>query len=237
MYVISRGGCGGILVDFLIAEAALLMITVVASVLFYRRIRGAQEEYEASREVTKNIVVSFSRELSKEAKRRESVGEAAKAATEESAKALRMSEETRSEVKDLSNKMDKATQELEVAKSQIEALSQKRDSKERTIEKKAIEEKVKAEPPSTPRRAEGILNKLNSTEFMVLDILDKEGEITVPKIRGRIGKTREHTARLLKKLYDNGFIDRVTGSMPYKYKIRKELKDLIAEQKGANIAS
>jgi len=224
--------------DFLITEAALLTITVAASVLFYRRIREAQEEYEASRDVTKNIVVSFSRELSKEAKRRESVGEAVKAATEESAKALRMSEETRSEVKDLSNKMDKTAQELEVARSQIEALSQKSDSKERTIEKKVAEEKVKAEPPSpTSRRVEGVLNKLNSTEFMVLDILDKEGEMTVPKIRERIGKTREHNARLLKKLYDNGFIDRVTGSMPYKYKIRKELKDLIAEQKGANIAS
>lgn len=224
--------------DFPITEAVLLAITVVASILFYRRIRGAQEEYEASREVTKNIVVSFSRELSKEAKRRESVGEAAKTATEESAKALRMSEETRSEVKALSKRMDQAAQELEVTKSQIEALSQKRDSKERTIEKRVAEEKVEAEPPSPmPRRAEGVLSKLNSTEFMVLNILDNEGEMTVPKIRERIGKTREHTARLLKKLYDNGFIDRVTGSMPYKYKIRKELKDLIAEQKGANIAS
>ena len=56
------------------------------------------------------------------------------------------------------------------------------------------------------------------------------GEGAVPEIKVRIDKTREHTARLLKKLYDKGFIDRNTNSMPYRYSIRKEIRDLIMEQ-------
>jgi uncharacterized protein YhaN len=225
--------------DFLITEVALLAITVVASILFYRRIKDAQKEYEKSKEITKNIAVSFSRELSKEGKRVEAFSEAVKAATEKSVEAFLMSEETRSETKELSNKVDRTNQELEAVKNRIEALAQRKEPKEASLEKKVVEERgsTKAEPPSPIPRKEGVLNKLNSTEFMVLEILDREGEMTVPRLRERIRKTREHTARLLKKLYDNGFIDRVTGSIPYKYKIRKELKDLIAEQKGANIAS
>jgi len=226
--------------DFLITEVTLLAITVVASVLFYRRIEEAQEEYEKSKEVTKNIAVSFSRELSKKEKRIDAVSEAVKTATEKSVEALQISEEGRANIKELSNKVDKTDQELEAVKSRIETLAQRKEPKKDIAEKKDLDNNIleKREPPSPIlRRGEGVFNKLNSTEFMVLEILDREGEMTVPKLRERIGKTREHTARLLKKLYDNGFIDRVTGSMPYRYKIRKELKDIIAEQKGANMAS
>ena len=63
------------------------------------------------------------------------------------------------------------------------------------------------------------------------------GEGTVPEIKERIDKTREHTARLLKKLYDKGFIDRNTSSMPYRYSIRKEIRDLIMEQGEASSIS
>ena len=60
---------------------------------------------------------------------------------------------------------------------------------------------------------------------MIVDI----GEGSVTEIREQIGKTREHTARLLKKLYDKGFIDRNTSRMPYRYVIRKEIKELILQ--------
>ena len=60
------------------------------------------------------------------------------------------------------------------------------------------------------------------------------GEGTVPEIKEIIEKTREHTARLLKKLYDKGFVDRNTSSMPYRYSIRKEIRDLILEQNETN---
>jgi len=72
---------------------------------------------------------------------------------------------------------------------------------------------------------------LTPTEIEVLMIIAEMEECSVPEIRERIRKTREHTARLLKKLYERGFIDRNTSGMPYRYRVRKEIKELIKQQK------
>jgi predicted transcriptional regulator len=66
---------------------------------------------------------------------------------------------------------------------------------------------------------------------MIVDV----GEGTVPEIRAAINKTREHTARLLKKLYDKGYVDRNTSGMPYRYSIRKEIRDLILQRKEQSV--
>lgn len=223
MYVISSGICGGMLMAFLIASSALLAVTVVASVLFYQRVKQAQKEYEESKGVIKNIVISFSRELSREKRRLESVEVSSLEALEKSIESLRVSEKNRSEFRNLSDDVEKTVQELVTVKSKIERLSQRKELQEDSIDKKKA-------PPLIPVREEGVLSRLNPTELTILEILDGGGEMSVPKMKERIGKTREHTARLLKKLYDNGFVDRNTRSMPYKYNLRKELKDLLKER-------
>lgn len=86
-----------------------------------------------------------------------------------------------------------------------------------------------------PPRREGVLSQLNPTELRVLEMLDKQGEMTAPQIMRKIGKTREHTARLLKKIYEDGFIDRTTDGLPYKYTMRKELKELLKEQEKTRV--
>ena len=35
---------------------------------------------------------------------------------------------------------------------------------------------------------------------------------------------------MLKRLYDSGFIDRNTSGMPYRYSVRKEIKELILQR-------
>lgn len=103
------------------------------------------------------------------------------------------------------------------------------------------------QPALNPRQSQGgeasesgqatPLGALNATELSVLNLLDREGELSGPRIREAMGRTREHTARLLKKLYDAGFIDRSVGQMPYRYKIRKELTDLLGSgQKKMDLA-
>ena len=82
-----------------------------------------------------------------------------------------------------------------------------------------------------PVQGDDILQQLTDTEMEVLEMIVDLGEGTVPEIRDRIDRTREHTARLLKKLYDKGFIDRNTSGMPYRYSIRKEIRDVILERK------
>ena len=74
-----------------------------------------------------------------------------------------------------------------------------------------------------PIRKEKALAPLTETELSVLNILATEGAKTAPEIRDRIKLTREHTARLMKKLYEAGYLERDTRKMPYAYRIKKEM--------------
>ena len=46
-------------------------------------------------------------------------------------------------------------------------------------------------------------------------------------IMEKIGKTREHTSRLMKKLWQEGYIERDTNSIPFIYRPTKELEKRI----------
>lgn len=208
--------------SLLIGEAAFLVLIVVASALFYRRIKQAQEAYEESREVTKSIVVSFLKELSRVKERLGHLEGEISGAVGKSNEALVVSVGVREEMKRLLGTVEKTAQELEGIRKQIEGLTRRREIRKERIERVST---------PIPIGEEGVLNKLNPTELRVLEIFKEEGEMTAPKIRERIGKTREHTARLLKKLYERGFIDRNARSMPYKYRIRKELRELLEDRK------
>jgi len=55
-------------VDFVtLLLGVLLTTTVVASVEYYRQIRKAQKEYEKAKAIVEDIVLSFNRELKREA--------------------------------------------------------------------------------------------------------------------------------------------------------------------------
>lgn len=85
-----------------------------------------------------------------------------------------------------------------------------------------------------PLQQRDVLSQLTPTEFDVLTLIDEMGEGSVPEIREKIQKTREHTARLLKKLFDRGFIDRNTRSMPYRYHLRKEIVEIVKTHQARN---
>jgi DNA-binding Lrp family transcriptional regulator len=54
-----------------------------------------------------------------------------------------------------------------------------------------------------------------------------EGAKTAPEIKDRVHLSREHTARLMKKLYEEGYVERETGKIPFKYNIKKEMAKLL----------
>ena len=81
-----------------------------------------------------------------------------------------------------------------------------------------------------PLRRERALAPLTPTELKVLEILSVEGDKTVREIRNRIGLTREHTGRLMKSLYDKGYVERRTDKIPYVYRIKKEMEDMLSNQ-------
>ena len=206
---------------------ALFIVTIVASYIFYQRIKMAQTEYEDSKGIIRNITSGFTRQvkrmesdldrLEREAlQTRYMASEAIKASSGDNEATLAGLEK----VKELSERVDGIEESIDAMKKDLSKLA----SQPRVI--------VPQGPVDAPIPVQGedILQTLTETELEVLKMIVDFGEGTVPEIKEQIQKTREHTARLLKKLYDKGFIDRNTNSMPYRYSIRKEIRDLILEQ-------
>ena len=66
-----------------------------------------------------------------------------------------------------------------------------------------------------------LTDKQNATNYYILKILLKES-LTSNEIKNAIGRTREHTARLMKKLYDLKLVDREITIKPFKYRLTEQ---------------
>lgn len=71
-----------------------------------------------------------------------------------------------------------------------------------------------------PRLKTHVMPPASTTEHMLRLITD--GPMTSRDIQITLGKTREHTSRLLKKLCDDGYAKRDAGSRPYTYTITEK---------------
>jgi len=79
--------------------------------------------------------------------------------------------------------------------------------------------------PPQPRAAleeNPVLDRLTPTERETLQIL-KDGALRAPELGRRVNKSREHMARLMKKLYQEGYVDRETDRPPFRYKLNDKL--------------
>jgi len=206
---------------------ALFLVTIVASYIFYQRIKMAQTEYEDSKGIIRNITSGFTRQVKRmesNLDRLERETLQAKYMASEAISAKQGDSEATlaglEKVKELSDRVDGIEESIDAMKKDLSKLA----SQPRVIVPQG------AVDAPIPVQGEDILQTLTDTELEVLKMIVDFGEGAVPEIKEQIQKTREHTARLLKKLYDKGFIDRNTNSMPYRYSIRKEIRDLIMEQ-------
>ncbi len=83
--------------------------------------------------------------------------------------------------------------------------------------------------PSPPRSVagteDGILAGLSTqTELQVITMLAEQGSKSAPEIGRTIGRSREHTARLLKKLYEEGYVKRDQGRVPFRYSLVERVR-------------
>jgi len=195
-----------------ILNIAFLTITLSASLIYYKKIRKVRDDYKSSEDIIRNITLGISRNIFLNIKRIEEKIRDIKSDLNEaiikSEKAMETSEITNKNVQNIIKRLD------EMEKMLIEV---KEEMKRKPI-------KIETPIPIDDRK---VLDGLNETELKILMILDELEEGTVPEVRRRINKTREHTARMLKKLYDRGFIDRNTSTIPYRYYLRKEVKEII----------
>lgn len=70
--------------------------------------------------------------------------------------------------------------------------------------------------------------KYNATEHYILKIIFKDS-LTSNEIKKAIGRTREHTSRLMKKLYELQLVDRDMTTKPFRYKLTEQGKMYIEE--------
>jgi molybdopterin biosynthesis enzyme MoaB len=218
-------------------------VTIVASVEYYREIRKAHKEYEKAKGFVEDIVLSFNRELKREADKLDLIafkieGNLAKADTslrkvdtlerrmpplEKQITAI--AAESQNNINILSGLTGLESKIKDIESSQ-ESLKVKIIGFEEQIQKLTIAPEIRVEPV-IPIKRDKAMAALTDTEIAVLEMLSSEGPKTAPEIKDRVHLSREHTARLMKKLYEEGYLEREVGKIPFSYSIKKEMEKLL----------
>jgi len=105
----------------------------------------------------------------------------------------------------------------------LEKLAQN-EAGEKPTEPRMKSEIVPDEPQITPRMPN--LDHNNATDYVLRLITNKA--MTSRDIQITLKRTREHTSRLMKKLYEDGYVKRNTESKPYTYSISEKGKEKIS---------
>lgn len=231
-------------IDFApILLSVLLTATIVAAVEYYRQIRKAQKEYVKAKELVEDIVLSFNRELKREADRLELIAfkvEGNSAKTDTSLKKIDSIEKKIAPIEgqlgainsiaENNHNMLSGLTSLELKIKDIEAAQETMRIKittfEEQIHKFTLPPEIKSEPV-IPIKRDKAMASLTDTEISVLEMLSSEGPKTAPEIKEKVQLSREHTARLMKKLYEGGYLERETGKIPFRYSVKKEMENLL----------
>ena len=73
---------------------------------------------------------------------------------------------------------------------------------------------------------EETLTRLSPTEKAVLELL-AGGPRAAPEIGRLVGKSREHTARMMKSLFEQGFVEREANRKPYQYRLNDKVREVL----------
>jgi predicted HTH transcriptional regulator len=196
-------------------------------------------------------VLSFNRELKREAEKVELIafkveGGSAKAESslkkiETVDKRITLFEEQLSAIKNSFSQSTQTNTGILSGLSGLELKIKDIEASQETIRAKisGIEEQVQkiqvaprevtSEPPIgvMPIKRDKAMASLTDTEIAVLEMLSKEGAKTAPETKERVHLSREHTARLMKKLYEGGYLEREADKIPFRYSIKKEMEKLM----------
>lgn len=228
-----------------ILVGVLLVVTVGVALKYYKVLRRAQKAYEEARESVGDIVLSFNRQLQHEAEKLEAAAykvEVLSSRVEGVSKNLWQVQETlRATEPKLASALedrDKTAVRLDEMNKQVQGLVVSQSTFGTRIS--SIDEHVKqflATPEPNvqaviPIRRDRALAPLTDTELSVLEMLASEGPKTAPEIKDRVKLSREHTARLMKKLYEGGYLERDTGKIPFKYSVKKEMGEILKRTEG-----
>ncbi len=226
--------------DFLIAATVVLLILSMGTILlYYKRIRRVHEKYEEAKDIVKDVVISFNKQLQRLEERVGVIGHRLEFLSVKRKDVTGVTDQLkkyRAQLGDITSKVDTALALKEQMLPQIEKLNERIENVVKAQEK--MEQRI-SKPPEVqirgviPIKRERALAQLTATELRVLEILTDEGQKTAPEIKSEIGLTREHTARLMKKLYEKGYVERDEAKTPYAYRIKEEMRKILKKTETA----
>ena len=224
----------------LVLIGVLLATTIGAAIEYYRQIRKAQREYEKAKGAVEDIVLSFNRELKREADRLEIMAYKVEGSTSKADTGLKRIDNIEKKIVPFESQVNTLSENntsiiakltsVDIKMRDIETFHDTIKTKlaglEDQVQKFSSAPEVRSEPV-IPIRRDKAMAALTDTELAVLEMLSTEGPKTAPEIKERVRLSREHTARLMKKLYEEGYLERETGKIPFKYSVKKEMEKLL----------
>lgn len=222
--------------------AVLFFVTISASLVYYRRIRSLSQEYEKAKEVVSDIVVGVDSQFRRQDNHLLSIAQQIEKTSLENKEIVVKVEDYERRLMDFNKQLGEVPQieekfsgQLKEMRSEVEGI---KSAQERAMQKIVEIEKLRQEAyvpeakieAAIPIKKEKALAPLTETELFVLETIGKEGEKTAPEIKEKVGLTREHSARLMKKLYKDGYLERDTHKMPYIYRLKEEMQKILKKR-------
>jgi len=235
---------------FLTATTILLVLTLGITLLYYKRIRRVHEEYEKAKRVIEDIVISFDRQLETQegklneiTRRTDALSSKSGTITDRIGKGEAQLAAFASEMKDLSKRVQEVSGRFEGIDKKLEEMSRVQEGVTQRVdelgraEQRAPRPKVSETKIETaiPIKKEKALAPLTETELGVLEILAAEGEKTASEIKKRIQLSREHTSRLMRKLYEDGYLERDMRKVPYTYHVKEEMLSILKKRSQSTV--
>ncbi len=218
---------------FLGVTVVFLVLSMGTILLYYKRVRRAHEKYDEAKDIVKDIVISFNNQLQRLEERVGLIGHKLELLSVKSEDVTGVTDELKKYEKQLSDITSKADTALELKEQLLPKIEKLNERINKVVKAQENMEQQISEPQEVqirgviPIKRERALAQLTATELRVLEILTSEEQKTAPEIKSDIGLTREHTARLMKKLYVKGYVERDETKTPYAYRIKEEMRKIL----------
>jgi hypothetical protein len=222
-------------IAFYLTIIIFMLITIVFAIRYCKLLTIAQNEYKKAKDIIRVVIFTFKQDQERQTKTIEKLDiqvEAVDSEVECLTKQLQVIENNFKRLLVEKNSMPEiykdTIEQSNLMKKDIERIIENQNNLrkqinilEENVQKIGNDEKIQV------IKGEGqLFSKSTETEMIILQFLMTGGAKTAPEVEHKIGKTREHTARLMKKLWQEGYIERDTHQIPYVYRVTEKLKNM-----------
>ncbi len=216
-------------------SAMLIVATIALAGLYHRKLIPLTREYLQAKSILNGIVTTFRRRYDELSQTNLMLVAKIDAVTKELKEVpvslFKLSEHLESltvDVENLAKQNEGLKAEMVSLRSEFTAI---REETRRNETPAALSyDRTTSTDTTSPKREADTHTRLTETEQFVLHFLETEGPKTSRQIEAKINKTREHTARLMKKLWEQGYVERETHRTPFTYRLANRLRQIEAKR-------